>query len=54
MDARLGVRITPHSVGLQDTDLAYRDDMSREAGMVLITRTGFELLNEPGEELIVV
>jgi Xaa-Pro aminopeptidase len=76
VDAGLGVRITPHSVGLQHTDLAYRDDMSLEAGMVLsvdcpvidtgiggsahredlvlITPTGFELLNDPGEELIVV
>lgn len=76
IDPGLGVRITPHSVGLQHTDLAYRDDVSLEAGMVLsidcpvidtgiggsahredlvlITPTGFELLNEPGEELIVV
>ncbi len=76
VDRELGVRITPHSVGLQHTDIAFRDNLTLEAGMVLsvdcpvvdtglggsahredlvlITPTGFELLNEPGEELIVV
>lgn len=75
-DRDLGVRITPHSVGLQHTDLPYEADRKLEAGMVmsidcpvidtglggsahredlvLITPDGCELLNAPGEEVIVV
>ena len=29
------MRITPHSVGLLHTDLAFRQDLALEAGMVL-------------------
>jgi Xaa-Pro aminopeptidase len=76
VDGELGVRITPHSVGLQHTDLPFAAERVLEAGMVLsidcpvidtgiggsahredlvlITGDGCELLNAPGEEVIVV
>ena len=76
VDPGLAVRITPHSVGLQHTDVPFDAGLALEAGMVmsidcpvidtglggsahredlvLITHDGCEMLNDPGDEVIVV